>query len=318
LDQYNYSIIIPHKNTPDLLQRCLDSIPRRVDLQIIVVDDNSDIEKVNFIHFPGLNDPHIEVVFTKEGKGAGYARNVGLKHAKGKWLVFADADDKFNECFNDSMDYYLNSDSDVVYFKATAIKLTDNVVSDRCNELNCAIDEAATSNNIDPLIFSIFNPCCRFYRTELIESNKVKFQEVQYSNDVLFSIKTALSIEKIELSILPIYCISETHDSLTSVNNISAYKTRFDVACQAYDLLKPIKKQHYLEGALYHWWNMLLHINKLYAIYLIPKLFRKVRLLPLLNRFLKIAKNEWPHLWDLLKSIKKNRYWYNERNRYCS
>ena len=36
-----YSIIIFHKNCPDLLQRCLDFIPCREDLQIIVVDDNS-------------------------------------------------------------------------------------------------------------------------------------------------------------------------------------------------------------------------------------------------------------------------------------
>jgi len=39
----NYSIIIPHKNIPHLLVRCLDSIPQREDVQIIVADDNSDI-----------------------------------------------------------------------------------------------------------------------------------------------------------------------------------------------------------------------------------------------------------------------------------
>ncbi|MDR2475404.1 MAG: glycosyltransferase family 2 protein, partial [Bacteroidales bacterium] len=38
---FNYSIIIPHKDIPDLLRRCLDSIPYRNDLQIIIVDDNS-------------------------------------------------------------------------------------------------------------------------------------------------------------------------------------------------------------------------------------------------------------------------------------
>ncbi|KAA6318757.1 hypothetical protein EZS27_031273 [termite gut metagenome] len=27
--EINYSIIIPHKNIPDLLRRCLNSIPRR-------------------------------------------------------------------------------------------------------------------------------------------------------------------------------------------------------------------------------------------------------------------------------------------------
>ena len=36
-----YSFVIPHKNSLDLLQRCLDSIPVRSDIEIIVVDDNS-------------------------------------------------------------------------------------------------------------------------------------------------------------------------------------------------------------------------------------------------------------------------------------
>ena len=92
-DRINYSIIIPHRNIPLLLRRCLDSIQRRMDIQIIVVDDNSDPGQVDFEHFPGLDEPCVEVYFTKEGKGAGYARNIGLKHAKGKWLLFADADD---------------------------------------------------------------------------------------------------------------------------------------------------------------------------------------------------------------------------------
>ena len=35
----NFSIIIPTKNIPDLLQRCLESIPQRSDIEIIVVDD---------------------------------------------------------------------------------------------------------------------------------------------------------------------------------------------------------------------------------------------------------------------------------------
>lgn len=70
----NYSIIIPHKNIPTLLRRCLDSIPKRNDVQIIVVDDNSDPGMVDFSKFPGLNETNIEVYFTKEGKGAGYAK----------------------------------------------------------------------------------------------------------------------------------------------------------------------------------------------------------------------------------------------------
>lgn len=32
--EFNYSFIIPHKNCPDLLQRCVDSIPERDDVSI--------------------------------------------------------------------------------------------------------------------------------------------------------------------------------------------------------------------------------------------------------------------------------------------
>ena len=36
-----FTIIIPHKDIPDLLMRCLKSIPVSEDIQVIVVDDNS-------------------------------------------------------------------------------------------------------------------------------------------------------------------------------------------------------------------------------------------------------------------------------------
>ncbi len=50
-----WSIIVPHHNIPQLLERCLDSIPERDDIQIIVIDDNSDPTIVDFNMFPGIN-----------------------------------------------------------------------------------------------------------------------------------------------------------------------------------------------------------------------------------------------------------------------
>lgn len=41
MNKYMYCIIIPHKNTPDLLIRCVASIPQRDDVQVIVVDDDN-------------------------------------------------------------------------------------------------------------------------------------------------------------------------------------------------------------------------------------------------------------------------------------
>ena len=71
--EYTYTIIIPHKNIPLLLQRCLDSVPLRNDVQIIVVDDGSSSNVVDFTNFPGTDRENVEIIFTKDGKGAGYA-----------------------------------------------------------------------------------------------------------------------------------------------------------------------------------------------------------------------------------------------------
>lgn len=77
-----YSIIIPHKDIPCLLQRCLDSIPSRDDVQIIVADDDSSPDVVDFAHFPGSDRADVEILFTKEGRGAGYAVIADLPEPK--------------------------------------------------------------------------------------------------------------------------------------------------------------------------------------------------------------------------------------------
>ena len=59
----NFSIIIPTKNIPDLLQRCLESIPQRSDIEIIVVDDNSDREIVDVKNYPGTNNQQVKIIF---------------------------------------------------------------------------------------------------------------------------------------------------------------------------------------------------------------------------------------------------------------
>ena len=122
--EINYSFIIPHRNVPHLLQRCIDSIPKRDDIQIIIVDDNSDPKIVNFECFPGLNEKCVEVYFTKEGKGAGYARNIGLTYAKGKWFLFPDADDHYTTDLMNVLDKYVNSNYDIILPSAIHLPAT--------------------------------------------------------------------------------------------------------------------------------------------------------------------------------------------------
>ena len=124
-----YSIIIPHKNIVPLLKRCLESIPNRNDIQVIVVDDHSDVKNIQQIEQLCKNN-NADLVKTQESKGAGYVRNIGLKYASGKWVLFADADDFFHSEAFLELDKFVISSYDVVYFYCDS-KNSDSLKPDK-------------------------------------------------------------------------------------------------------------------------------------------------------------------------------------------
>ena len=214
----NYSIIIPHKNIPDLLRRCLDSIPRRDDVQIIVVDDNSDPAIVDFEHFPGLNDPFIEVVFTKEGKGGGYARNVGLTKAVGKWLLFADADDFYNYCVNDILDEYADSQADIICFKHNSVDCNNYTAAIRCAGFIKRINywlRNPTNKKADYLLrYRHIAEWGKFFKAGLIKNNNILFDEISIAIGVTFIYLAGFYAASIRADPRALYCTTIRTNSI--------------------------------------------------------------------------------------------------------
>lgn len=263
----NFSVIIPHKNRPEMLLRCLDSIPRRDDVQIIVVDDNSDPKQVDFENFPGLNDNHIEVYFTKKGKGAGYARNVGLKHAKGKWVLFADSDDWYLENLSEMMDKYVDSDFDMLIFRHIRINSNGAIIPSVYDEM---FDEAIATRNYDKIICYYACPWSRFIRSSIIVDNQVKFQQVRYSNDVMFALKVSFASKQISIIDEQLYCVYESENSLVRNINWKNYYTRTKVALKAQSYINARKCN--VEYPWKLWYSNLMGTNKFVAVCLIPNI----------------------------------------------
>lgn len=136
-----FSIIIPHYDIPDLLMRCLKSIPVSEEIQVIVVDDNSPDADTYLERYPELSRPYLEFIRTIKGGGAGYARNVGLDHAKGKWLLFADADDFYVDNMYEIITSYIGSKADVICFKKESV-LSEDITKpvNRSDYINRLID----------------------------------------------------------------------------------------------------------------------------------------------------------------------------------
>ena len=216
-----YSIIIPHHNTPVLLQRCLDSIPRKDDLEVVIVDDNSSKEIVDFENFPGLGVKNIQIIFTKDGRGAGYARNVGLQYARGRWILFADSDDLFCKGFYEAISEYKEYKTDLFLFKVRSVKSTTlepDSNRDRC--INDNIDKCLKSK-ITPkeLAISYSPPWGKMISSDLIRSKSICFDEIPRANDVMFSVKIACYSKKITIVNKFLYTMTTREGSLASDTN---------------------------------------------------------------------------------------------------
>ena len=115
-----FSIIIPHYNIPDMLERLLKSIPLQDNIEVIVVDDKSD-KNLDRLELLKLNYPNVIFLDNTLSKGAGNSRNIGMSNAKGKWILFADADDYFTEDFYEIVSKHIDDKDDVIFFFPTSV-----------------------------------------------------------------------------------------------------------------------------------------------------------------------------------------------------
>ncbi len=88
------SIIVPIFNAENYLKQCIQSILEQSfrDFELMLIDDGSTDNSGAIIDSYSFKDARIHVFHQANG-GVSSARNAGLKHARGKWIVFVDADD---------------------------------------------------------------------------------------------------------------------------------------------------------------------------------------------------------------------------------
>lgn len=220
-----FSIIIPHRNTPSLLGRLIDSIPIRDDLEIIVVDDHSDPSIVDFDHFPLKERRNMIIVPNTDSPGAGHARNFALPLAKGKWILFADSDDFYNAGFETFLDKYVDNEADVIYFNANSVDTVTYEASNRADHLHEFIDNYKKN----PLLGEVFlrymftEPWCKMIKKRLIEDYSIRFDDTSIHEDVKFACLVGHYATKVVVDDNQLYCVTSRTDSLSRTLNHNKY-----------------------------------------------------------------------------------------------
>lgn len=160
------SFIIPIYNAEDYLAQCIESIFAQrgtYSYEIILIDDESTDNSLAIAQAYAGKDSRV-IVLTQPHAGQSAARNLGLRHAKGEYIAFVDADD------------YLAPDWCEQHMEA--IEGVDYVQSGYTKEGRTIIAKHA---------YQFTSACLRLYKREALYG--LSFPEGMIYEDVLFSVQ---------------------------------------------------------------------------------------------------------------------------------
>jgi GT2 family glycosyltransferase len=122
------SIIIINYNGLDLLKKCLPSLSKIqfINYEIILVDNNSDDQSINFVT---KNFPKIILIKLEKNKGFAEPNNIGSKIAKGKYILFLNNDTIVTKNFLTELLNSISKDEQIGICQSMLLKLDNTIDS---------------------------------------------------------------------------------------------------------------------------------------------------------------------------------------------
>lgn len=114
------SIIMPAYNSEKYVLETLHSVLEQSfkDWVLYIVDDKSNDNTLNLITGFSKGDRRIVIIPLEKNHGQAYARNKAIKAARGKYIVFLDSDDIWNEKFLENQINFIEEKNCSIAFSA--------------------------------------------------------------------------------------------------------------------------------------------------------------------------------------------------------
>ena len=209
-NQIRISAILPVYNCAAHLRECLDSILIRseINFDLLCIDNGSTDGSAEILREFEAKDPRVHV-FTQEHTCTGSAKNTGIRHALGEYLIFLDTDAFFEPDMLRKL--YLKAyteESDVVVFRSDEYNQLEERFGDRLQTFRSALlpdRRPFAGRDIPKDLFSAFNGHTntilldKLFRTEFIRSKGLEFQEIPASDDLLFVFSALIQADRISV-----------------------------------------------------------------------------------------------------------------------
>ena len=235
----DFSIIIPQRNSLGTLHRLFDTIPLKDNIEIILADNSPEPitkEQINI-------DRDYTLCWSAPERFAGGARNEGMSHGHGKWLIFSDADDFFTEEAFRVFQDYVDSDADVIYFTAEGVYPETGEKSEQADLYKSLVRNYLKGKERDKeweLRLSFHVPWAKMVRRSFVENNNLKYDEVVANNDDFFALTVGYFANKIEAVDKSVYYYAVSQGSIMRRRSKDVMRTRLEVILRC----NQFKKQH--------------------------------------------------------------------------
>lgn len=237
------SIIVPIYNTnKEFINECIVSILSQTynNIEVIIIDDGSERDIAEYIDEVSSRDKRVRVTH-QENKGIAQTRNIGIRMATGRYLIYVDSDDQIKSTFvEEAIGLIENNNADVAILGFEKI-VDNNVVSSGYIGPSSLLFENekvwtfAGLTLCERLINGIYFPygmCVwgRVYRLDLIKDNlDIRFPILNRSEDQIFNLKIFKYIHRIVFANVPLYLYRQDNLSITRKINPNILKERMQI-----------------------------------------------------------------------------------------
>lgn len=206
------SVIVPVYRVEEYLDRCVASVCAQTfrDWELILVDDGSPDQCGVMCDAWVEKDERIRVIHRKNG-GPSAARNSGIIHASGEYLLFVDADDQLFPSAMQSM---------VDYAEQTMAELVLGGYRDQSPYGEVDVYEFASGiETKERLIEAVIHGTggvlwAKLFKTEIVIENKLQLNcEVRFSEDMLFVLEYIKHIRRWGSVDAPLYMYNRMNET---------------------------------------------------------------------------------------------------------
>lgn len=180
------SVIIPVYNAENTLKRCINSVLKQDydNFEVILINDGSNDNSILICKEYERIDNRIRV-FSQINKGAGAARNKGIKEANGSNLIFIDADDEIQKDHISSLAKLHNYD---IVSCSFIIKWGGRIIHSMINPAVGYTAEKLIDFYSKCDILQVGSSCNKLFKKEIIDKYKVHYLEEQgnVGEDLIF------------------------------------------------------------------------------------------------------------------------------------